>query len=251
MTSSRKFIGFSLATLILFAILCSLGVWQLQRKAWKEALIAQVEARASGAPADLKDIPPEWRDPKTVDGADFARVAAKGIFDNNRELLMISAQRNGAGWMVITRFDTEEGAVLVMRGVVPDRLKNPAMRADGQLAGEVSIIGRIRMPEQAGSFTPANDVARNQWFWRDLAGMQRATGIHEASRAPPFFIELEQPVPPGGWPRPQLDEINLRNDHLQYAITWFALAGVTVVMFGLWLRSQLRPHVGKTAANDA
>lgn len=236
--NARKLLLPSVLALAGFAILVSLGVWQLQRKAWKEGLIAQVEARAQGAPVELKDIPPEWRDPKGVADAEFARVVAVGTFDHSRELHLIAPLRNGAGWMVITRFDTPEGAVLVMRGVVPDALKDPAKRAAGQIDHEVAVIGRIRQPEQAGSFTPANDAARNNWFWRDLAGMQHATGIDEASKKLPFFIELEQPVPPGGFPRPDLDAINLRNDHLQYAITWFALAGVLAVMFGFGVATQ-------------
>lgn len=249
--TARKLILPTILALAGFAILVSLGVWQLQRKTWKEGLIAQVEARAEGAPVELKDIPPEWRDPKGVADADFARVVVVGKFDHRRELHLIAPQRNGAAWMVITRFDSPDGAVLVMRGIVPDNLKDPAKRAAGQIDGDVAIIGRIRQPEQAGSFTPANDVARNNWFWRDLAGMQHATGIDEAGKTLPFFIELEQPVPPGGFPRPQLDAINLRNDHLQYAITWFALAGVMVVMFGFWVVAQVRPRATKKSATSS
>jgi len=238
--TARKLVLPSILALVGFAGLVALGVWQLERKTWKEGLIAQVEARAAGAPVDITDMPPEWRDPARLADVDFTRVVIRGKFDNSRELHMIAPQRNGAGWMVITRFDAPEGSVLVMRGVVPDQLKDPAKRAAGQIEGDVAVIGRIRQPEQAGLFTPANDVARNNWFWRDLAGMQHATGIDEASKALPFFIELEAPVPAGAGPRPQLDQVNLRNDHLQYAITWFALAGVMVVMFAVWLRGQFR-----------
>ena len=234
----RKLVWPLAFALVGFCVMFSLGLWQLNRKAWKEQLIAQVEARAKAAPIALRDIPKAWREAPDQEDSNFARVAATGRFDHARELHLLTPERDGAAWMVITPFETPEGTALVMRGVVPDRLKDPARRAQGQIEGDVAIVGRIRLPEQAGSFTPANDVNRNAWFWRDLAGMQRAARVDEASRALPFFIELESPTPPGGIPRPKLDQINLRNDHLQYAITWFALAGVMVVMFGVWVRAQ-------------
>ena len=157
---TRKLILPSIVALIMLAVLMSLGVWQLNRKVWKEALISEVEERAKGAPVDLKDLPPEWRDARTVETANFARVAATGRFDHRRELRLIAPQRNGAGWMIVTRFDTPQGAVLVMRGVVPDNLRDPSTRAAGQVEDEIRIVGRIRVGEQSGAFTPANDANR-------------------------------------------------------------------------------------------
>ncbi|MET0606954.1 MAG: SURF1 family protein [Beijerinckiaceae bacterium] len=240
MTGARKLIVPGLLAFALFNLLVSLGVWQLNRMAWKQRQIAQIETRAKAPPLELIDITPAMRDPASAPALDFSRVKATGAFDHSRELHLIAPQRQGAGWMVITRFDMADGPVLVMRGVAPDELRDPARRPDGQVGGQITIEGRIRAGEQAGWLTPANDVARNAWFWRDLAGMQRAAGFDLSNRTLPFFIELESPVPPGGLPRPQLDAINLRNDHLQYAITWFALSIVLIVMFFVWARSQLK-----------
>ncbi len=239
MTARRLLIP-SLLALALLSVLLSLGFWQLNRKAWKEALIRQVETRAKAAPLDLTEITPPMRDPANAERLDFSRVRAAGSFDHSREIHLISPQRQGAAWMIVTRFDMAEGPVLVMRGIVPDAMKDPARRAAGQVEGAMTIEGRIRIGEPAGWFTPANDVARNVWFQRDLIGMQTAAGFAPSTRTLPFLIELETPLPPGGLPRPQLDAINLRNDHLQYAITWFALAGVLVAMFGVWTWSQRR-----------
>jgi surfeit locus 1 family protein len=238
--TARKLIVPGILAFALLNLLVSLGVWQLNRKAWKQALIQQVETRAKAAPLDLTEITPPMRDAANAPALDFSRVRAAGSFDHSREIHLIAPQRQGAAWMIVTRFDMAEGPVLVMRGLVPDAMKDPARRAAGQVEGAMTIEGRIRIGEPAGWFAPANDVERNVWFRRDLAGMQVAAGFAPSTRTLPFMIELETPVPPGGLPKPQLDAINLRNDHLQYAITWFALAGVLIVMFGVWVRAQRR-----------
>jgi surfeit locus 1 family protein len=242
---TRRLIVPSILAFALLNLLLSLGAWQLNRKAWKDGLIQRIAARAEAPPLDLTDITPGMRDPASVPALDFSRVRATGTFDHARELHLIAPQRQGAGWMVITRFDMADGPVLVMRGVVPDDARDPARRPDGQTSGPIAIEGRIRAGEAAGWFTPANDVGRNVWFSRDLPAMQRAAGFALSNRTLPFFIELETPVPPGGLPRPQLEALNLRNDHLQYAITWFALAAVLVVMFAVWARGQMRAREGR------
>ncbi|MEC9367996.1 MAG: SURF1 family protein, partial [Pseudomonadota bacterium] len=146
------------------------------------------------------------------------------------------------GWRIITPLDTDDAQiVMVDRGFVPDPLKDTARRAAGQLQGEVTLIGIIRVPpSEKGQFTPDNDPARNIWHWRDLEAMARAA--LESDQLPslvPFFMEVREPTPPGGWPRPRGAIPELPNRHLEYALTWFALAGVLVVMYVLFLRANL------------
>ncbi len=101
----------------------------------------------------------------------------------------------------------------------------------------VMLTGYIRFPEQAGLLTPAENPAKRLWFTRDHLAMARALGWGEVA---PFYIDLELPTPPSGVPKPGPLAVHLKDDHMQYAITWFALAGAVVIAFGVWLRGQRR-----------
>jgi cytochrome oxidase assembly protein ShyY1 len=105
----------------------------------------------------------------------------------------------------------------------------------------VTLTGYIRFPEAAGALTPSENPAKRLWFTRDHLAMARALGWGEGGRpVAPFYIDLERPVPASGIPKPGPLEVHLKDDHLQYAITWFGLAGAVVIAFGVWLRTQRR-----------
>jgi cytochrome oxidase assembly protein ShyY1 len=101
----------------------------------------------------------------------------------------------------------------------------------------VVLTGYIRFPEAAGPLTPAENPAKRLWFTRDHLAMTHALGWGKVA---PFYIDLEQPVPVRGIPKPGPLQVHLKDDHLQYAITWFGLAGAVVIAFGVWLRGQRR-----------
>src|SRR5512144_1126678 len=160
---------FTLFTLAAVALLIGLGVWQLKRLAWKEGLIAEIEARAKGMPITLKEaiaVSREGRDPS------YYRVRVKGSFDHAKERYLYALSNDGEpGWHVITPFDSVEGdLVLIDRGFVPDNLRDPSSRVASQLEGEVDVTGLVRLPESPGPFTPDNEPDNNRWFWRDLSG---------------------------------------------------------------------------------
>ena len=160
---------FTLFTLAALALLIGLGVWQLKRLAWKEGLIAEIEARAKGTPITLQEaigLARTGKDPS------YYRVHVKGRFDNDKERYLYALSTEGEpGWHVIAPFSTVEGdLVLIDRGFVPDHLREPSTRAAGQLDGDVDVTGLVRLPETQGLFTPDNDPNANQWFWRDLSG---------------------------------------------------------------------------------
>jgi cytochrome oxidase assembly protein ShyY1 len=67
--------------------------------------------------------------------------------------------------------------------------------------------------------------------------MAEAMGWAEVA---PFYADLEAPVPPSGVPKPGPLQVHLRDNHMQYAITWFGLALVVLIAFGFWLRAQRR-----------
>ena len=131
--------------------------------------------------------------------------------------------------------------VAINAGFVPNTMQDRAQqdRAVQPLVtgAPVMLTGYIRFPETAGVLTPSENIAKRLWFTRDHLAMARALGWGEVA---PFYIDLEQPVPASGIPKPGPLEVHLKDDHLQYAITWFALAGAVVIAFGVWLRGQRR-----------
>jgi len=229
-----------LATLAAFAVLLALGTWQLERRAWKTALVAALLERLASSPEPL---PPQsgWSGLAQGD-AEFRRVTFTATLLNDREALVYtngSAFRPdvaGPGYWVMTPARLADGGlVIVDRGFVPDARKNPATRTAGAVAGPITITGALRWPDLRGWFTPGDDPARNLWFARDPGAMAAAKGIGPVA---PFYVEQEQPVPPGGLPQPGRLAVGLPNNHLQYAITWYGLAVVLVGVFAAFAYSQ-------------
>jgi len=230
---------FALAALVTFI---GLGTWQVERKAWKEALIDALERRLSAAPTALPP-PEQWS--KLEPAADeFRRVKFSATFVPGQEALVYasgSALRSdvsGPGYWVFAPAHTSSGTIaMVNRGFVPEGRQDPATRTSGETSGPIEMVGALRWPEPRGFFAPADEPGRNLWFVRDHVAIAAAKGWGEVA---PFFIELESPGPRGGLPHPGALRVNLRNEHLQYAITWYGLAAVVVVMFALWLRARRR-----------
>ncbi len=224
----------TLASLAGFAVLIALGTWQVQRLHWKESLIAQRTAAVSAPPAAL---------PRTLEAAralDFHRVEASGVFLHDREIRVHAIERRsgGAGYLVLTPLRLEDGAVVfVERGWVPTDKRDAAARADGNPPGEVSVEGLLRLApaEKPGWFLPANDPSQGEWFWIDLPALARAAGVPEAL---PFYLEAEASPNPGGFPVGGQANTELPNDHLQYAITWYALAAALAVIYLILLRRE-------------
>jgi surfeit locus 1 family protein len=223
----------ALLVLAAFSVLVGLGIWQLERKAWKEALIETLTRRLVAVPGDLpagKDFPH-----LRADYDEFRRVRFRATFLPDQEALVYtsgSALRSdvsGPGyWMFAPARLADGRTVVVNRGFVPEGRQGQLGRRDEQ-PGE--IVGAMRWPEQRGWFMPGGDPARNLWFVRDHRAIAATKGWGDVA---PFFIDQEAPVPAGGLPRPGPLNIKLRNDHLQYALTWFGLAAVLLVIFALW-----------------
>jgi surfeit locus 1 family protein len=232
--AQRRLLPLTLAALAGFAVLIGLGTWQVERLHWKEGLIAERTAATSASPAAL---------PPTVEAARpiaFRRVQIKGVFLHDREIPVHAIERRsgGAGYLVLTPLRLEDGAVVfVERGWVPTDKREAGTRAQANRAGEVSVEGLLRLAP-AGKpswFVPANDPGRGEWFWIELPALARAAGVPEAL---PFYVEAEATPNPGGLPMGGQANTDLPNDHLQYAVTWYALAAALAVIYLVLLRRE-------------
>jgi cytochrome oxidase assembly protein ShyY1 len=242
----RNGAGFAIFTFVMVAAFVGLGVWQLQRRLEKHALIAALTERLAAAPSPLP-APAQWG-AMTPAADEFRRVRFTATYAPASDAMVYgsgSAVRDdisGPGtWAFLpVRRPTGE-TVAINAGFVPNTMQDRAQqdRAVKPLVTDapVTLTGYIRFPETAGVLTPSENIAKRLWFARDHLAMARALGWGEVA---PFYVDLEQPVPSSGIPKPGPLEVHLKDDHLQYAITWFTLAGAVVIAFGVWLRTQRR-----------
>lgn len=205
----------------------ALGVWQVERRAWKLDLIARVEAGTRAAPVA---IPQTGLD---VRASEYRRVRATGSFLHDRETLVQALTERGAGFWVLTPLRTPRGVVLINRGFVLPERRDPATRATGQVSGPVTVTGLLRASEPKGGFLRTNDPAGDRWYSREVPAIAAARGI---GRAAPFFIDADATPNPGGWPVGGLTVLRFNNNHLVYALTWFGLAGISLTALFLLLR---------------
>jgi surfeit locus 1 family protein len=207
---------FTLAAAVAFAILLSLGTWQVHRLHWKLDLIAEVNRNLTLPPVSLDAAL------KMGKGAEYRRVALAGRFDHAKEAFVYGTANGAPVWHVITPFATQDGRVLLVdRGVVPEELRDPARRKTGQVDGERHIVGVWRTPDPPGAFTPASDPARRSWFAHDVRSIAAADHVKLAA---PVMVEADAAPNPGGWPKGGQTRVVFRNEHLSYAATWYGLA---------------------------
>lgn len=218
-------------------IMIGFGFWQLERLAWKNDLLDRIQERISAAPVALDKLS---GDPAQDE---YRRVILRGKFVHERELFMAARSLNGnVGLHVITKLVLDDGAaVVVNRGWVPDQRKDPARRAEGQSAGAVELVAVVRAGQKPGWFTPDNDVARNIWFYFDLPAMRAALGIGAGpAQGGDYWYAVAAPATPGGFPVVAQTRVNIPNDHLQYAVTWFVFALSLAAIYVLFGRRRAR-----------
>lgn len=222
--------------LIALAILISLGTWQVERLHWKEGLIADIAARQAAAPVPLADI-----EAMAATGGDieYRRVTATGRYINNKERHFFATWRGQTGFYVYTPLELADGRVLLVnRGFVPYDNKEPEMRMQGQLTDQQAVTGlaREKLPGKPSWVVPDNDVAKNIFYWKDLDVMAESVGLEKA-RVIPFFVDADSTPNPAGLPIGGVTQVDLPNDHLQYAFTWYGLAAVLIAVVGIsWFR---------------
>lgn len=207
------------------ALLTGLGFWQLQRRDWKSALLAQLEQNIASEPAPYTALhagAPQRR---------FQRVRVQGRFRPSESVYILApargrpAGKDGFGYLVLTPLDTRQGTVMVNRGYVPDR--GPPVEG-GVPAGETEVTGIIRLPDGGGSFTPDPKLERRLFFAADIPAMARAYGwLNQPGFVANEYIEADTSTAGKEWPQgrdPRELLASIPNRHLEYALTWFGLA---------------------------
>ncbi|MDI6024964.1 SURF1 family protein [Corticibacterium sp. UT-5YL-CI-8] len=227
----------ALATAVLLA---SLGVWQIERLQWKEALIARVEQRVGAEPVAAPGQA-DWSG-LSRDDSEYLRVRVEGRFLNDRETLTQAVTDLGGGYWVVTPFLTDAGfTILVNRGFVPPDRRDPSSRPSGQIEGPASLTGLLRLTEPGGGFLRHNDPAADRWYSRDVEAIATKRGLGQTA---PYFIDADATPNIGGWPVGGLTKIAFNNHHLIYAFTWFGLA--LMALAGAWML--VRDRLGKGSA---
>lgn len=230
--------GFMAAVGVGLLILVTLGTWQLHRRDVKEAYIARVEAGMAAEAVDLPAALERWRSGADVD---FMQVRVAGRYQPGPQFRLFSQLQGVSGWQLVAVLASNGGpAVLVDRGFVPDELKDS--EAADLPAGSLEFTGILRRHRaEQGLFTPDNDAAGNQWFWWDTGAMAIAAGLVPGD-LPAFVIQRTPQAGDPDWPRAvATGAAAIPNNHLQYALTWYALAMVLAVMAFIFARTGLRP----------
>ena len=218
-----------IAVLIALAIFLSLGTWQVERLHWKEKLLADITERRQAPPASLADI--ETLAAKGED-IDYRHVTVSGAYVNSKERHFFATWHGQTGFYVYTPLQLADGRYLfVNRGFVPYENKEPEMRMQGQLTDQQTVTGlaRAKLPFKPSWVVPDNDVAKNIFYWKDLDVMASSVGLDKAEIIP-FFVDADDAPNPKGLPIGGVTDVDLPNNHLQYAFTWFGLAATLLVI---------------------
>ena len=217
------------------AVLLALGTWQLFRLAEKEAQLAEISERTKAPPLSLSEILTR-RD--TGADIEFDAVKVRGVFDHAAERHKLASFEGSHGWQIITPFRSDDGIVaLVDRGVVPADLKDASKRSENPAPVELNAVVRAHSHER-GFFDPDNDADGNLWYWWDVPAMLSSVAIAPDMQVAPFILQELPGSDPNRFPRAAGPEVQLRNNHLEYAITWFSFAATLLVIAGLFIRKQ-------------
>ncbi len=199
------------------AALIGLGVWQLQRRTWKLALIEQVDHRLAAAPVGVPG-PAEW--PHIDADAAYTRVVATGHWDRGTDSYVQAVTDIGPGYWVMTPFVSDRGfTLLVNRGFVPTAERGTAPPPP---ESQNRISGLLRVSEPKGGFLRSNDPGADRWYSRDVPAIAARRGLGKVA---PYFVDADRVTWPA-FPRGGLTVIRFPNNHLQYALTWFAMAAL-------------------------
>ncbi|CZT36315.1 SURF1 family protein [Rhizobium sp. 9140] len=209
---------------VVTVVLLALGIWQVQRLFWKLDLIERVDARVHAAPVEAPRAD-QWSS-ITPGNDEYRHISVSGTFRHDAETLVQATTERGPGFWVVTPLVRDDGTtVLVNRGFVPPDRRDPSSRSAGNVPGSTRIVGLLRLSEPGGGFLRENDPSGDRWYSRDVAAIATARGLDHAA---PYFIDADGTENPGGLPIGGLTRVVFPNNHLVYALTWFALAAMLI-----------------------
>jgi surfeit locus 1 family protein len=216
----------SFATLILLTLcaavaflgFAALGTWQLYRLQWKLALIERVDQRVHAAPVSTPG-PDRW--PRITAESDeyrHVRVAGNFLYDRSTKV-QASTELGGGYWLLTPLREADGNVVLVNRGFIRADAPAPAPESARRAS---TVTGLLRISEPGGGFLRDNNPAANRWYSRDVRAIAAARGLTHVA---PYFIDADAGQDTGpGTPVGGLTVIAFHNNHLLYALTWYALA---------------------------
>jgi surfeit locus 1 family protein len=221
MISLRPALWPTLISLPILVLSLGLGIWQMERREWKRDILDRLTTNQAAAPISLDEL--IKGDPLHHE---YGRVKVAGSFLHDKEFhLAARSLKNKVGLQLVTAFKTDDGKVVLFdRGWIPSEKKEPAKRAEGQVAGRVELTGIVRRNQERRQFAPENAPDKNVWFHVDVPLMRRMAGAPADPRLDTFFLDADAAPNPGGVPIGGQTRLDIPNDHLQYAITWFLLA---------------------------
>ena len=238
MLKLRPLLWPTMIMLPIFVFALSLGVWQMERRAWKRDILDRIATNQAAPPVALEALLKD--DPLR---SEYRRVTVAGAFLHDKEFFLAARSlKNKVGMQVVTPLRTDSGAIVLFdRGWIPSEQKDPAKRAQGQLEGKVELTGIVRRSQEKRQFAPDNDPPKNFWFHVDVPLMRRMAGGAPDPVLDTFFLEADARANPGGVPVGGQTRLDIPNDHLQYAITWFliALAAAGVYLAYHWEQGRL------------
>ena len=225
--ATPKSLAMAAGVVAAIALFLGLGVWQVQRLAWKTDLIQRVDARVH-APVITAPGQPAWGHITQVQD-EYCHVTVHGHFLPNETSQVYALTDYGAGYWVMTPLSQDDSTIIyINRGFIP---QTPATTV-ATPSGEVTVTGLLRISETKGwLFSQANDPTHDLWYHRDIATMAHK---HHLSPVAPYFIDADATPNPGGWPKGGLTVVQFPNSHLVYALTWFSLA-VLLAGVSIWL----------------
>lgn len=229
------------ASLVVLVILIALGTWQVERLQWKENLIATIGERVVSEPRSIERIKTQLAETGDVE---YWPVRIEGQFHHDGERHFFATYRGRTGYFIYTPFELADGRfILVNRGFVPFEIKDAALRLDGQVDGHQTIVGlaRNKLEDKPSSLVPDNDIAKNIFYWKDLPVMAETSGIASPEQYEAFFVDANDAPNPGGLPVGGVTLIDMPNNHLQYAATWYGLALALAGVVGFWWHRQRKP----------
>lgn len=221
--------------IVVFATLLVLGTWQVNRLEWKETLLTQIDERLKSQPITIDKI---IENVKSDESFEYQPVTIDGVFDHSKERHFFATHQGRTGYYVYTPLSFDGGIIFINRGFVEFDLKDPKLRPQGQITGIVSVTGlaRAMLDEKPSSLVPDNDPAKNIYYWKDLISMAGTVDLVIGDdQVQPFFIDVVKSEIPGNYPIGGVTLIDLPNNHLTYAFTWYGLAATLVIIAAVFL----------------